>query len=239
MPNAAHYTEDVSIRNNLERVRTEIADACARAGRDAASVQLMAVSKMHPAEALLEAYEAGQRLFGENRVQEFQAKRALLGDAELETHLIGPLQNNKTSKAAELFAAIDSLAELKTAQRLNSAAEALRKTLPVLVEVKLSPEESKHGLAPEELPAFLEALKPLTHLSVRGLMTVPPYSDDANEARPYFARLRALRDENIAAHPTLTELSMGMSHDFAVAIEEGSTCVRVGTAIFGARDYTA
>ena len=229
----------MSIRDNLQRVREQIADACARAQRDPASVQLMAVSKMHPVEALLEAHAAGQRLFGENRVQEFAAKRALLGDAAIETHLIGPLQNNKTSKAAELFDAVDSLAELKTAQRLNSAAEALGKTLPVLIEVKLSPEESKHGLAPEELPAFLHALKPLAHLNVRGLMTVPPFSDDANAARPYFVRLRELRDQNIAAHPTLTDLSMGMTHDFAVAIEEGSTCVRVGTAIFGARDYSA
>ena len=199
----------------------------------------MAVSKMHPVEALLEAHAAGQRLFGENRVQEFAAKRPLLGDAAVEMHLIGPLQNNKTSKAAELFDAVDSLAELKTAQRLNSAAEALGKTLPVLIEVKLSPEETKHGLAPEDLPAFLNALKPLAHLNVSGLMTVPPFSDDANQARPYFVRLRELRDQNIAAHPTLTELSMGMTHDFAVAIEEGSTCVRVGTAIFGARDYSA
>jgi hypothetical protein len=229
----------VSIAQNLNRVRNEIADACARAGRDASSVALMAVSKTHPAEAILEAHAAGQTLFGENRVQEFAAKRDALSTLHAlrstlySFHLIGPLQNNKTAKAAELFTAVDTLTELKTAQRLNAAAQALNKTLPVLIEIKLSPEASKHGLAPESLPAFLDALKPLTNLRVDGLMTVPPYTDDPELARPFFARLRQLRDEN-----GLRELSMGMSHDFPIAIAEGSTCVRIGTAIFGARDYT-
>ncbi len=198
----------------------------------------MAVSKMHPAEAILEAYEAGQRLFGENRVQEVQAKAAqILSLAGLDLHLIGPLQNNKTAKAAELFHAVDTLDSLKTAERLNSAAGALGRRLTVLVEVKLSPEETKHGLAPEELSALLAALAPLPNLDVRGLMTVPPWSEDPETARPYFQRLREMRDENAAAYPSLTELSMGMSNDFAVAIEEGSTCVRIGTAIFGKRVY--
>lgn len=198
----------------------------------------MAVSKVHPAEALLEAYAAGQRLFGENRVQEAQAKveqlpaEALNG---LELHLIGPLQNNKTSKAAEIFHAVDTLDSVKTAARLSAAAAALGKTLRVLVEVKLSPEESKHGLAPEALPALLSELAALGNLRVCGLMTVPPFSEDAEAARPYFQTLRRLRDENLSAYPALTELSMGMSGDYRVAIEEGSTCVRVGTAIFGAR----
>lgn len=230
----------MSIASNLEQVRTAIADACARAGRDPASVRLMAVSKTHPPEAILQAIAAGQRLFGENRVQEFAAKRDAWGQgipASAAFHLIGTLQNNKTTRAAELFDAVDALAELKTAQRINAAAAALGKVLPVLIEVKLSPEETKHGLAPEELPALLEGLAPLGNLRVNGLMTVPPYSDDPEQARPFFARLRTLRDRHVAACPSLTELSMGMSHDFAAAIAEGSTTVRIGTAIFGARDY--
>lgn len=230
----------MSISANLERIRNEVADACARAGRNPAEVALMAVSKVHPVEALLEAYAAGQRLFGENRVQEAQGKveqlRTELVEG-LELHLIGPLQNNKTSKAAEIFDAVDTLDSMKTATRLNAAAEALGKTLRVLVEVKLSHEESKHGLAPEELPGLLVELVTLPRLRVCGLMTVPPWSEDAESARPYFQRLRQLRDENVAVYPMLTELSMGMSGDYRVAIEEGSTCVRVGTAIFGKRVY--
>jgi pyridoxal phosphate enzyme (YggS family) len=233
----------MSIANNLERLRNEVADACARAGRPPEEVALMAVSKMHPTEALLEAYAAGQRLFGENRVQEAQRKveqlkaPILLPLAALELHLIGPLQNNKTSKAAEIFHAVDTLDSVKTAERLNAAAATLGKTLRVLVEVKLSHEESKHGIAPEELAALLEAMVPLQNLRVGGLMTVPPWSEDAETARPYFQQLRRLRDEHAVRYPTLTELSMGMSGDFRVAIEEGSTCVRVGTAIFGKRVY--
>jgi PLP dependent protein len=229
-----------SISANLERIRNEVADACAHVGRNPAEVALMAVSKVHPVEALLEAYEAGQRLFGENRVQEAQGKVEQLRSEHvegLELHLIGPLQNNKTSKAAEIFDAVDTLDSMKTATRLNAAAEALGKTLRVLVEVKLSHEESKHGLAPEALPELLTELSTLSRLHVCGLMTVPPWSEDAETARPYFQQLRQLRDENIATHPRLTELSMGMSGDYRVAIEEGSTCVRVGTAIFGTRVY--
>jgi pyridoxal phosphate enzyme (YggS family) len=228
----------MSIAENLERVRNEVADACARAGRDAASVGVMAVSKVHPVEALLEAYAAGQRLFGENRVQEWQGKAGVAGSLEgLEMHLIGPLQNNKTAKAAELFAAVDTLDSLKTAQRLHDAARALGRVLPVLVEVKLSHEESKHGVAPEHLGELLAGVTGLGGIEVRGLMTVPPFDEDAEAARPYFRRLRELRDEHQAGCPTLKELSMGMSGDFRVAIEEGSTCVRVGTAVFGKRVY--
>jgi pyridoxal phosphate enzyme (YggS family) len=228
----------MSITSNLEQLRNEVADACARANRRAEDVALMAVSKMHPAEAILEAHAGGQRLFGENRVQEAQAKSAQIAHLEgLDLHLIGPLQNNKTAKAAEIFHAIDAVDSLKTAERLNAAAQALGKTLPLLIEVKLSHEETKHGLAPEELPAFLEALRPFSTLRPQGLMTVPPWSDDPETARPYFQHLRRLRDENVAQHPGLTQLSMGMSHDFRVAIEEGSTTVRIGTAIFGKRSY--
>ena len=186
-------------------------------------IALMAVSKVHPVESLLEAYAAGQRLFGENRVQEFMEKAPHLATcAELEMHLIGPLQSNKTGKAAELFHAIDTVDSLKIAQRLNSAAAALNKKLPILIEVKLSHEESKHGVAPEELPVLLDAIAPLENLIPSGLMTVPPWTEDAEPARPYFQHLRRLRDEQQKIHPTLIQLSMGMSNDFAVAIEEGA-----------------
>lgn len=202
----------------------------------------MAVSKMHPAEALGEAFAAGLRLFGENRVQEWQHKQPRLaelvsGSDELTMHLIGPLQSNKTAKAAEVFAAIDSVDSVRIAARLNQTATELKKTVPVLIEVKLSPEETKHGIAPEELGKLLEELAPLGALVPSGLMTVPPWSEDAETARPYFRELRRLRDETARLFPSVTQLSMGMSNDFAVAIEEGSTCVRVGTAIFGKRVY--
>lgn len=200
----------------------------------------MAVSKMHPVQFLLEAYDAGHRLFGENRVQEFQGKspqlgQALLGPDRARFHLIGPLQNNKTSRAAELFDEVDTIDEWKTAQRLETAALELRKVLPVLIEVKLSPEESKHGVAPENLSELLNQMSGLKQVQVQGLMTVPPWSEDPELARPYFRQLRELRDKFQPEHPALVQLSMGMSNDFAVAIEEGSTCIRIGTAIFGRR----
>ena len=226
------------IAANLSRVREQIAEACRKAGRAESEVALMAVSKMHPAEAIVEAYGAGQRLFGENRVQEFQEKApAVAGLADAEFHLIGPLQSNKTTKAAELFHAIDAVDSLRIASRLNATAAALGKKLPVLIEVKLSHEESKHGIAPEELPDLLVGVASLDAIVPAGLMTVPPWSEDAETARPYFKELRRLRDASLASCPTLTQLSMGMSNDFAVAIAEGSTCVRVGTALFGKRVY--
>ena len=230
----------MSISDNLTRIRAQIAEACDRAHRPLSDVALMAVSKVHPVESLLEAHAAGQRLFGENRVQEWQQKSELAGTVKgLEMHLIGPLQSNKTTPAAKLFQAIDTVDSLRIAQRLNEAARALNKTLPILIEVKLSPEESKHGLAPTDLANLLEALRPLESLIPSGLMTVPPWpADIANageEARPYFRELRRLRDQSFPHHPTLTALSMGMSNDFAAAIEEGSTSVRIGTAIFGSR----
>ena len=228
------------IAENLKIVREQVAVACRSAGRPLEDVALMAVSKVHPAEFLLEAYAAGHRLFGENRVQEFEGKAASLGEAfhgsdQACFHLIGPLQNNKTSKAAELFDAVDTIDSAKTAKRLESALGAGQKSLAILVEVKLSHEESKHGIAPDALPDLLDQLAELKQVQVRGLMTVPPWSEDPELARPYFRRLRALRDRLQATHADLTQLSMGMSNDFAVAVEEGSTCVRIGTAIFGRR----
>jgi pyridoxal phosphate enzyme (YggS family) len=224
----------VSIAENLERIRNQIADACAHAHRDPSEVALMAVSKVHPVEVILEAHAAGQRLFGENRVQEWQQKAPIAASLEgLRMHLIGPLQSNKTAKAAELFHAIDAVDSLKIAQRLNDTAKSLNKTLPIHIEVKLSHEESKHGIQPEELPALLASLAPLTNLTPAGLMTVPPWSEDPETARPYFQQLRQLRDQHLPEGG----LSMGMSGDFAVAIAEGSTCIRVGTALFGKRVY--
>jgi PLP dependent protein len=201
----------------------------------------MAVSKTQPPEQIREAYTAGIRLFGENRVQEFAGKAAALSDLkDAEWHLIGHLQSNKAVKAAELFSAVDSVDSLRLAEKLNAAAGALGKKLAVLIEVNIGGEAAKSGIAPgsTELDELLLAAPELDHLEFRGLMGIPPYTDDPQQARPYFRRLRELRNQ-IAARKLhaigMDVLSMGMSHDFEVAIEEGSTCVRVGTAIFGER----
>jgi len=232
-------------RENLSRLEEQIESTCRRAGRIRAEVALMAVSKTHPAGAILEAVEAGVTLFGENRVQEFQQKSEEIASAaaKIEVHLIGKLQSNKSGKAAEIFSAIDSLDSLRLAQRLNEAALRLNRILPVLIEIKLSGEESKTGLEPDsaELAQLLERLPDLPNLKTGGLMTVPPWSEDAETARPYFRRLRELRDRLDSQYPQLdfAQLSIGMSGDFAAAIEEGSTCIRIGTALFGKRPYPA
>lgn len=234
----------MSIAAKAARIQEQISRACRKCGRSESEVALMAVSKMHRAESIAEAWAAGLRLFGENRVQEWQQKRPLLSSLnvpadQLRMHLIGPLQSNKTARAAELFDAIDSIDSLRIAARLNQAALGLGKKLPVLIEVKLSPEETKYGIAPDELPSLLGQLDDLPALIPSGLMTVPPWAEDAETARPYFRELRRLRDVSLARCATLNQLSMGMSNDFAVAIEEGSTCVRIGTALFGRRQYPA
>jgi pyridoxal phosphate enzyme (YggS family) len=201
----------------------------------------MAVSKTFPPEAIREAYDAGIRVFGENRVQEFAGKVASLhGLCEARWHMIGHLQSNKAGKAAELFHAVDSVDSVKLAEKLNEAAQVANKKVAVLVEINVGGETAKSGVAPDspELDHILDALPRLEHVEVRGFMTVPPFTEDPNAARPYFRKLRELRDQ-IAARRLprvgVDELSMGMSHDFEVAIEEGSTCIRVGTAIFGDR----
>lgn len=237
----------MSIAENLEQVRAQIAAACAKAGRSTGDVKLMAVSKTWGPDAVVEAFRAGQRLFGENRVQEWEHKQEQLHSllkedvADLEMHLIGNLQSNKTSKAAWLFSAVDSVDTVKVARRLHESCAQVGKVLPVLVEVKLSEEESKQGCTEYALPGLLRNMLEMDGLDVRGLMTVPPYADDPEEARPFFRRLRELRDEMVRTIDglLLPELSMGMSHDFTVAIAEGSTCVRVGSAIFGSRSYGA
>jgi len=233
----------MSIAENVTRVRAQVDAAARRAGRRPDEIALMAVSKTHPVERVREAYAAGLRLFGENRVQEFAGKADALRDlAEAEWHLIGHLQSNKAVKAVELFSAIDSVDSWKLAQKLNSAAAQAKKKLAVLIEINIGGEEAKSGALPgsPELELLLNRAAHLESLEIRGLMAIPPLSNDAERARPYFKKLRELR-EMIAARnlPAIQMhvLSMGMSHDFEVAVEEGSTCVRVGTAIFGEREY--
>jgi len=235
----------MTVAANLGEIRERVAQAARRAGRAPYEVALMAVSKLQPVEAILEAMEAGQRLFGENRVQEFASKREQLGEraAAAQFHLIGHLQSNKAARAAELFGAVDSVDSLRLAEKLNAERERRGAgPLEILVEVNIGGEEAKAGLAPEsdELREILRAQQRLSHLAFRGLMTVPPATEEPEGARLYFRRLRQLRDRlREESGLELAELSMGMSHDFEVAIEEGSTCVRVGTAIFGARPAPA
>jgi PLP dependent protein len=231
----------MSIAQNVAQVRERIAVAAGRAGRQPEDIALMAVSKTLPAERIREAYDAGLRLFGENRVQEFTGKADALGDLrDAEWHLIGHLQTNKAAKAVELFTAVDSVDSLRLAQKLNASAQQLGKKLEVLIEINVGGEAAKSGVAADshELGELLLAAPELAHLEFRGLMAVPPFTEDPQQARPYFRKLRELRDQIAARRLSavnLGVLSMGMSHDFEVAIEEGSTCVRVGTAIFGDR----
>jgi PLP dependent protein len=246
----------MSIAENLAAIRERLSRAAMRAGRNPSEIALMAVTKTHPAERIVEAYEAGHRLFGENRVQEFAEKyEGVRGLQDAAFHMIGHLQSNKAGKAVEVFHAIDSLDSVKLGDRLNAAAATLGKTMNVLIEINIGGEEAKSGIAPESaeledilLSAGAPSSSPAVgervgskwpHLRVQGLMTVPPFTEDPEGARPYFRRLRELRDQLAARNlpgVRLAQLSMGMSHDFEVAIEEGSTCVRVGTAIFGVRE---
>lgn len=231
----------MSISSNIARVREQIAQAAQRARRKPQEITLMAVAKTVSADRIREAYVAGIRVFGENRVQEFASKAdALRNLAEAEWHLIGHLQSNKSAKATELFGHVDSLDSIRLAEKLNSAASQLSKKLSVLIEINIGREQAKSGVAPNstELESLLGIAPELSSLEFRGLMTVPPYHDDPEQSRPYFRRMRALfeqiRSRNLQAI-RMDVLSMGMSHDFEVAIEEGSTCVRIGTAIFGER----
>ena len=231
----------MSIKENLERVRERIATAARRAHRNLDDIQLLAVSKTFGGDRIREAYEAGQRVFGENRVQEFADKRgALDGLPWIEWHMIGHLQSNKAKGAVELFDTVDSLDSIALGEKLNQAAAKAQKVLPVLVELNVGGEESKSGLRPDssELDKLLEAAAGWDHIGIRGLMTIPPYDADPERARPFFRILVQYRDRIAARNlprVRMDVLSMGMSHDFEIAIEEGSTCVRVGTAIFGER----
>jgi pyridoxal phosphate enzyme (YggS family) len=231
----------MSIAENVARVRERIAAAARRVGRNPDSVTLMAVSKTVEWERILQASAAGIRVFGENRVQEFQDKLpALAGIKDAEWRLIGHLQTNKAKKAVEIFHAVDSVDSLRLAQKLDQAAAQMNKVLQVLIEINVGGEGSKSGvpLDSPELEDLLLGVTRLEHLEVRGLMAVPPFAKNPEATRPYFRLLRDRRD-TIAARKLprlqMNVLSIGMSHDFEVAIEEGSTCVRVGTAIFGER----
>lgn len=218
-----------SIRDRLERVQERIAQAATRAGRIPAEITLLAVSKKKPASAIIEAYEAGQREFGENYIQEFQSKKPQLPELPgAAFHFIGELQSNKTRLACDLFDCVQTVSSVKVARRLNEQTEGSR---DVFIEVKLSGEESKGGIAAESLGELVTFLGECENLNLRGLMTMPPWSDDPETARPYFSKLRTLAELH-----SLKELSMGMSGDLEVAIEEGSTLVRIGTAIFGPRN---
>jgi PLP dependent protein len=234
----------MSIAENIAGIREQIAAAAGRAGRRAEEIALMGVTKTHPPERIREAYAGGLRLFGENRVQEFSEKAGVLADlAEAEWHMIGHLQTNKAAKAVELFRAVDSIDSVRLAEKLDTAARGLDKKLTVSIEVNVGGEAAKSGVDAQsgELEELLQAAARFEALEFRGLMTVPPFTEDPEGARPYFRKLRELRDA-IAARRLravgMDVLSMGMSHDFEVAIEEGSTCVRVGTAIFGERRKT-
>jgi PLP dependent protein len=234
-----------ALHESLERLEESIQSACHRAGRTRAGVELMAVTKMFPAETVAEAAALGLTLFGENRVQEFAEKAAQLGPKRksMECHLIGHLQSNKAAKAAEIFDGVDSLDSVRLAERLNDAAAKLGKRLPVLIEVKLSPEETKQGIRPESEDAakLLEALADFAHLEMRGLMTIAPWGAPEEVTRACFRSLREWRDRWAPRFPRLNfdVLSMGMSGDFALAIAEGATRIRVGTALFGKRQPPA
>jgi pyridoxal phosphate enzyme (YggS family) len=239
----------VNIAESLERVERAIADACRKAGRRREDIELMAVSKTYPAATIVEAAELGLTLFGENRVQEFSGKAGELEplrsreEAPIRMHLIGHLQSNKAARAVEIFDAVDAVDSLRLARRLDEAAGKLGKRLPILLEVKLSPEETKEGLEPgsDEAAELLEALPDLPNLETRGLMTIAPWGAPDDVTRGCFRSLRKWRDRWAATHPKLNldVLSMGMSGDFPLAIAEGATRIRVGTALFGKRSpYT-
>jgi pyridoxal phosphate enzyme (YggS family) len=216
-----------TLAERLNAVRERIARAAERAHRDPQTILLLAVTKVFPATVIEEAYALGLREFGENYVQEFEGKYGQVHNLEgVRFHLIGHLQSNKSGRAAELFDVVQTVDSAKLARRLGGAG----RPLEVMLEVKLAPEEAKSGAAPEELPELIAAVQALARLRLTGLMTMPPWSDDPEASRPYFRQLRELAERH-----GLPQLSMGMSGDLEVAIEEGSTCVRVGTALFGKR----
>jgi pyridoxal phosphate enzyme (YggS family) len=229
----------MSFADNLAAIQQQIRAACARAGRDAQSVMLLAVSKTHPAETIGEAVSGGQIFFGENKVQEAKAKIPL-SPGKARWHFIGHLQSNKARDAVELFEMIQSVDSLNLTREISKRCEQAAKDMPILLEVNVAGESSKFGYPPEQLLAELKELNSLPRIILQGLMAVPPYATEPEKSRPHFRRLRELKAqcEEILGAP-LPHLSMGMSGDFEVAIEEGATIVRVGTALFGPRKYRA
>jgi pyridoxal phosphate enzyme (YggS family) len=228
----------LELQENIGRVRERIAAACRRSGRNPEGVRIVAVSKGVPPPRIRQAYEAGLREFGENRVQEAEAKRAALSDLTATWHLVGHLQTNKAKLARELFHYIESVDSLRVAEKLDQAAVCSGDKLPVLLQVNLGVEVTKFGAREEELVSLVEGIGRLSTLELRGLMAIPPFSENSEQVRPYFRRLRELAASVESRHlfgVSMQELSMGMSQDFEVAIEEGATIVRIGTAIFGPR----
>ncbi|MGI8555453.1 MAG: YggS family pyridoxal phosphate-dependent enzyme [Pyrinomonadaceae bacterium] len=224
-----------NLRENLAAVQKRIERAATRANRNANEIKLIAVSKTHPVEILREAIKAGAKVFGENKVREAEIKIAELGRGGIEWHLIGHLQSNKARKAVQLFDVIHTLDSVELAERLERLClEEEREKLSVLIQVDLAKEATKSGVDEKDLPKLIEKFSGFQCLKLDGLMTLPPFFEDVKKVRPFFKKLRELRDEFLPRG----ELSMGMSHDFETAIEEGATLVRVGTAIFGAREYT-
>lgn len=240
MSETALEQSDLLLRENLAEVRRKIERAALKSGRAPEEITLVAVSKTHPAAIVREAIAAGALDFGENRVQEAETKIPEIGRRNARWHLIGHLQSNKARKAAKLFDVIHSLDSVELARRLNRVCEeSNRQELPVLVQVDLAGEQTKTGVLEENLNELIETIKTLTRLRLIGLMTLPPFFEEAELVRPFFKRLRELRDrlkEQGAFQNARGELSMGMSHDFEIAIEEGATFVRVGTALFGERE---
>ena len=231
----------MSLAEKIGGVQHRIATAALRCGRKAEAITLMAVTKTVSPERIREAYDAGLRVYGENRIQEFAGKVEVLhGLSDAEWHMIGHLQTNKAVRAVELFRHVDSVDSARLARKLNDAASETRKRVSVLIEINIGGEQAKSGVAPDsaELEQILNSAPELTSLEFQGLMTVPPYNEDPEQSRPYFRQMRKLFDQIASRNlPSvrMEVLSMGMSHDFEAAIEEGSTCVRIGTAIFGER----
>ena len=227
-----------NLAENIARVEEQIIAACVRSQRRREDVTLVAVSKTHPAEMIRAAYAAGLRHFGENRVQEAKSKRSELAELGVTWHLVGHLQSNKARAARELFQWVHSVDSLSLAEKLAQAADPGGARLPVLIEVNLGEEASKGGVRAVEVAVLAEQIAQMATLELRGLMVIPPFFENPEDVRPYFLQLRVLAGEIEArklANVSMRELSIGMSHDFEVAIEEGATMVRIGTAIFGAR----
>jgi PLP dependent protein len=234
---AVFQDDHMSIAENLVGIQKRIEAACARAGRDPSSVLLLPVTKGHPVEMIEEAARLGLRIFGENKVQEAKVKIPQCS-SRLQWHMIGHLQSNKARDAVQLFSMIESIDSLPLAEEVNNWAEKLSKRIPVLIEVNTGGEGSKYGFSPANIP--IEQINALSRLEVQGLMTVAPYSTTPERVRPYFRKLKELREEcSSRLGALLPHLSMGMSGDFEIALEEGATIVRVGTALFGPRSYAA
>ncbi|MBN2654672.1 MAG: YggS family pyridoxal phosphate-dependent enzyme [Nitrospirae bacterium] len=227
------------INTNILEIKEKINDAAVRSSRSPQDIKLLAVSKTLPADAVREAAEAGLFLFGENRVQEARDKapllRSMLPGINIQWHLIGNLQKNKAKYAVQFFDLIHTLDSEDLADILNKEAKKIGKIQNVLVQIKLSDEETKHGISELDALGLVEHINRLSNLKLQGLMTIPPFFEDPEDVRPYFTKLRLLRDKMKEQRSSLPELSMGMSHDFEAAIEEGATIVRIGTAIFGQR----